>query len=62
MSGQQIEMTKPQSDAVNLRLREGWTVNRWSCEDDATVYLSKRGPHRGQTVYCQIDADGSVNS
>ena len=39
----------------------GWRVT--SCDNfggEATVYLAKRGSHRGQTVYCEVivDTDG----
>jgi len=52
------EMTPAQAAAVEKLEDEGWAVN---AQDDDTVYLSKPGKHRGQTLYCQVDEDGNVN-
>lgn len=52
------EMTPEQQRAVEKLEGQGWRVDY---QDDDTVYLSKRGRHRGQTLYCQVDQDGNVN-
>jgi len=52
------EMTDAQERTVTQLESEGWIFN---AQDDDTVYLSKRGAHRGQTLYCQVDAEGHVN-
>jgi hypothetical protein len=50
-------MTDRQSAAVDRLVAKGWTVN---FIDDDTAYLMKRGKHRGQTIYCQVDQDGLI--
>lgn len=52
------EMTAAQSTTVDRLVASGWRIDH---TDDDTVYLSKRGKLRGQTLYCQVDADGAVN-
>lgn len=52
------ETTAAQEAAVSKLTRGGWRVDT---QDDDTVYLSKRGPMAGQTLYCQVDAQGQVN-
>ena len=51
-------MTAKQQEVVEGLEKKGW---RFCSEDDDTVYLAKRGAHRGETLYCQVDADGTVN-
>jgi len=38
--------------------RKGWRVVHEP--GDGTVYLSKRGRHRGETLHCEVDEDGSI--
>lgn len=47
----------PQDYAVDALVCKGWRVDH---RDEDTVYLSKRGKVRGQTLYCQVAADGEV--
>jgi hypothetical protein len=50
--------TPKQAEVVDALARKGWRVDD---RDDDAVYLSKRGKVRGQTLYCQVGPDGSVN-
>lgn len=62
MNGQQIDMTPTQTAAVDRLTRAGWTVTRWACEDDPTVYLARRDRKiRSMTRYAEVDAEGTTN-
>ena len=53
------EMTPAQATQVARLERARWEVTH---QDDDTVYLAKRNPKvRSQTLYCQVDADGTVD-
>lgn len=50
--------TKSKQDLeVDKLVAQGWRVDH---SDDTTIYLSKRGRPRHQTLYCQVDSDGDV--
>lgn len=52
-------MTEQQQLAVNRLVAQGWRIDT---RDDDTVYLSKRNRKQaGQTLYCQVDKEGTVN-
>lgn len=55
MKVQRFEETPEQAATLARLDRAGWRVDH---TDDDTVYLSRRGKARGQTLYTQVGPDG----